>query len=111
MSEAPERICTARRIGGERVILKPGETMSMGYVDSARYVRADLAPAWQPIASAFSAGVMTPYPGKRVLLFAPPYGAGSGHWDGTKWQIHFCLSADASPTHWMPLPAPPEVGE
>ncbi len=55
---------------------------------------------WLPIESA-------PKDGKRVILFVPPYGAGSGHWDET-WHAHFTLNRHAQPTHWMPLPDPPE---
>lgn len=46
---------------------------------------------------------------KRVLLFVPPYGAMSGHYDNG-WHCHACLNKDAMPTHWQPLPTPP-VGE
>ena len=55
---------------------------------------------WQPIATA-------PCDGSRVLLLIPPYGAGSGHWDG-RWIGHFVLNREAEPTHWAPLPRPPE---
>ena len=60
---------------------------------------------WQPIETAYFAGVM--HNNSRVLLLTPPYGAGSGHWDGLKWVSHFCINKGANPTHWMPLPPPP----
>ena len=55
---------------------------------------------WRPMESA-------PLDGQRVILFASPYGAGSGHFDGTRWVLHFCINQDASPSLWTPLPEPP----
>lgn len=67
---------------------------------------------WQPIETAYQEGVMHPDKNgifcKRVLLFYPPYGAMSGHWNGLRWVGHSCLNREAKPTHWMPLPQPPE---
>lgn len=47
--------------------------------------------------------------GPRLLLFVPPYGAMSGHWDPDleSWRLHACFNREARPTHWMPLPEPP----
>jgi len=66
---------------------------------------------WRPISEA-------PTEGQRVLLFTPPYGAGSGHhFEGmtngdqthpSGWKSHFCVNKEAQPTHFMPLPPPPE---
>ena len=76
-------------------------------------VMVDCHPEWQPISTA-------PRDGTRVLLYASPYGAGSGHWSHRQelsegyfpveghWKLHFCLNKDAHPTHWMPLPASPD---
>ena len=57
---------------------------------------------WKPIEDG-------PKDGQRVLLFVPPYGAGSGNYAVSLecWNAHFCLNPEAQPTHWMPLPAPP----
>lgn len=60
---------------------------------------------WMPIETAPKDGTAI-Y--QRVLLFVPPYGAGSGNWTGHNWNCHFCLNRDAQPTHWMPLPPSPE---
>lgn len=59
-------------------------------------------PEWQPIET-------VPKDGTRVILFTPPYGAGSGHWDdGCEAFIkHFTLYRSAKSTHWMPFPAVP----
>lgn len=61
---------------------------------------------WQPIASA-------PKDGTWVLVFFPNVGdfpfpgirrgyLGSSGWRGETWQL------TGTPSHWMPLPAPPE---
>lgn len=55
---------------------------------------------WQPIETA-------PTNHKRVLLFVPPYGATTGHFD-ERWHCHSVLNKEAQPTHWMPLPDPPK---
>lgn len=61
---------------------------------------------WQPIETA-------PVDGTRVLLFVPPYGAMSGHFDkygtGRRWNAHSAINREAQPTHWMPLPEPPAL--
>lgn len=50
-----------------------------------------------------------PKDGSRIILYTPPYGAGSGNWRGSMggWDSHFCLNLSAEPTHWQPLPKPP----
>lgn len=58
------------------------------------------ANSWQPIETA-------PKDRERVLLYVPPYGAMSGHYY-LGWNCHSCLNKEAAPTHWMPLPQPPE---
>lgn len=55
---------------------------------------------WRDIASPPDVSV-------RVQVFAPPYGAMSGHFDGKKWHCHSCLNEDAQPTHWALLLPPP----
>ena len=63
---------------------------------------------WQTIDTAPITGEVI---GKRILVFCPPYGAGSANWTGERWNCHFCLNKEAQPTHWMPLPEPPKDGE
>ena len=62
--------------------------------------RRGAAVQWSPIEEA-------PKDNGRVLLFIPPYGAGSGHWVGAGWLGHFVINREAEPTHFMPLPPPP----
>ncbi len=61
---------------------------------------------WQPIESA-------PKDGTRLLVFSPVDGVVSSHWEGGVWQGLPWRSprnaAKAAPTHWMPLPSPPEA--
>lgn len=68
---------------------------------------------WQPIETA-------PKDGTRVLLFVPPYGPSTGHYEPARvnwgpnaslWVSHSVLNKEAAPTHWMPLPTPPTGGE
>ena len=64
---------------------------------------------WQPIETA-------PKDGARVLLWVPPYGPSTGHFDvhasAPMWRCHSVLNREAQPTHWMPLPpAPTQEGE
>jgi hypothetical protein len=74
----------------------------------AKYIRADLVPRWQTIDSA-------PKDGTRVMLYVPPYGAMCGHnqftinpyMNNDVWHLSSCLNKEAQPTHWMPLPQPP----
>lgn len=44
----------------------------------------------------------------RVLLLVPPYGPTTGNFNEGVWHYHSVLNAEAQPSHWMPLPAPPE---
>jgi hypothetical protein len=65
---------------------------------------------WQPIETA-------PRDGRRVLLFVPPYGPSTGHYrddhnwgeSASSWFAHSVLNKEAEPTHWQPLPSPPET--
>jgi hypothetical protein len=63
---------------------------------------------WQPIETA-------PLTGARLLIFVPPYGVSCGHYDTIlgggdgRWVLHSVLNKAAIPTHWMPLPSPPEA--
>lgn len=61
----------------------------------------ELSDYWRPIDTA-------PLNTRRVLLFVDFYGAGSGHYSDGKWNLHFCLNKDATPTHWMELPKCPK---
>ena len=74
--------------------------------DEKLYIRADLAPQWQPIATA-------PKDGTRFMAYEE---TGEGcisecwwhlevnDWEG--WQNDY--DSEPEPTHWMPLPTPPE---
>ena len=55
-----------------------------------------------------------PKDGQRLLLWVPPYGPITGHFDlgptceyGV-WRCHSILNKEAQPTHWMFLPPPPK---
>lgn len=62
---------------------------------------------WQPIETA-------PKDGSFILLLTP-YGIIQGHWNDDCWNQNVCDSTyemacaviSADPTHWMPLPEPP----
>lgn len=62
-------------------------------------------PVWQPIETA-------PKDGKKILVLAAP-GIYIAWWSDGNWEDHqrmFNGGAALKPTHWMPLPAPPEEG-
>lgn len=64
------------------------------------------AQEWRDIESA-------PKDGTRVLLFVPPYGPSTGHFEDSSlsvphWIMHSVLNKEANPTHWKPL-TPPET--
>ncbi len=46
---------------------------------------------------------------ERVLLWVPPYGPSTGHYDDDKWHCHSVLNKDAVPTHWKRIDPPKEV--
>lgn len=75
------------------------ERISEALTHAIEVLRAD---TWMPIDSA-------PRDGTRILLHNK-YGAGSGHFDKV-WHCHFAFNQGESPTHWRPLPKPPEKGE
>ena len=60
---------------------------------------------WRPIETA-------PKDGTELLLFARYYGPFLGRWfednrgGGAYWAVGCCMAA--RPSHWMPLPLPPE---
>jgi hypothetical protein len=61
---------------------------------------------WHPIATA-------PRDGTRVLIFSPSHGVCSSYLVYGYWQNLPCLFMQdeptaADPTHWMPLPEPPQ---
>jgi hypothetical protein len=78
--------------------------MSMGYTNSTPYVREDLT-GWRDIESA-------PKDGTRVLVFSPldkaifACGFENGMWQTGVWRAN---NNAGQPTHWMPLPTPPEA--
>jgi len=58
--------------------------------------------AWQTIKTA-------PKDGTAILCWCPDVGVRVLTWDGG-WELcGVTLSADYKPSHWMPLPAPPQV--
>lgn len=63
------------------------------------------ADGWQPIETA-------PKDGTRILAFVPRYGATTAHFDARnthRFICHSVLNREAQPTHWMPLPEPPQT--
>lgn len=75
-----------------------------------KYIRADLVPQWHPIETA-------PKPSGQVILATPRnlggYDVVNGHWFRTenKWVYDCHFAPDRQPTHWMPLPQPPQEKE
>lgn len=61
-------------------------------------VKYQKVPTWQPIETA-------PRTGFHILLGAPGKATEEGYWDhdAEDWECYF------TPTHWQPLPGPPEV--
>ena len=102
MSEAPK--IRIRHLAG----YEPGGDWTYAEADATGddiYTRADLVPQWQPIKTA-------PKDGTRIRLFCPDNGQWESWWveDGEEW------FADGQgfelvpyPTHWQPLPAPPQA--
>jgi len=93
---------------------KGSGTLSGVYVDMPlgdeprgehKYIRADLVPQWQPIETA-------PKDGTDILVWWPFWSKSpevAAFIDG-EWYSE-CVTSDSTekpPTHWMPLPAPPE---
>lgn len=60
---------------------------------------------WQPIETA-------PTDCERVMVFDPTIGNGfisfCRFWNGSWWEGSLATSRELFPTHWMPLPPPPE---
>lgn len=71
-----------------------------------RVAAAALAPQWQPIESA-------PKDGRPLLLDHPDWHSRvmRGGWDAHElaWRVHGFGCPATQPSHWQPLPAPPEV--
>ncbi len=90
---APERITLARKIGSDEwATMLKGHTMSMGYLDAAQYVRADLASAAvrraEALAEAESDALTTAQARiaelEAALRFYADRSAWSGRWEYTK---------------------------
>ena len=95
--------------------------------DATEYVRADLAPQWQDIATAPEDGAIMVYFGKlnnalsrlgieygESRLYAESISAaycigGNVYERNTGHDLTDHMDADEWPTHWMPLPTPPET--
>lgn len=100
---APERIVVARKIGtGILDVMGHERTMSMGYVDSTKYIRADLVPQWQPIETA-------PRDGAIIAWCRRANGATHAQWvDRWKeWVAYGAEEIDLDPSHWIQLQPPP----
>jgi hypothetical protein len=74
----------------------------------------EATPQWQPIATAPKDGrvILVAKTGSKVPLPAYWNAAESNfyrHWDGSRLDQEYALSGPWSPTHWMPLPPPPEA--
>ena len=106
MSDLPERIWAWNFIPDKQDDIIKGGWDDVFDRKLVEYIRADLSPQWQTIETFNQAACDHGY-FERVQLFCPPYGAGSGNWNGNRWNCHFCLNKEAQPTHWMPLPKPP----
>lgn len=61
---------------------------------------------WKPIETA-------PKDVDRILVFVPSYDPSMAHWATveSKWVCHSILNRYAQPTHWLPLPTPPEASD
>lgn len=55
---------------------------------------------WKPIKDATEL-----MDGSRVLLWVPPYGPSTGHYD-ERWHCHSVLNRDAVPTHYAAINSP-----
>jgi len=105
MTDAPERIWHSidRRgkiNGSPDAHVQPCEDSLPAYVE---YVRADLAPSWQPIKTApKSSKAILVHCGDRRNTYAVTW---FRLYEG--WAIFGGGALNEKPTHWMPLPAPP----
>ena len=107
MTDAPERIWHSidrkgKINGSPDAHVQPCEGSLPAYVE---YVRADLAPSWQPIETA---------PKDVTVLFWNGEDVCEGSYEVTDWwsegdrrDREYGLPLCPQPTHWMPLPAPP----
>lgn len=118
MTDAPERIWarTPKPSGGVQCVIS-FTTPSEDY--ATEFVRADLAPAWQPIATA-------PTDGTPVDIWAEDHNndgfrhtdmkfKNGGPGEDADWDHEmYCMIGDGlvdsleQVTHWMPLPTSPE---
>jgi hypothetical protein len=109
MTEAPERIwvnlddcedgCCPVEDGLD------GDGKFFRAATSTRYIRADLVPQWQPIETAPKDGtwvLVWSYSRVAVSFFCEKENEWCSDWQD--YQEHY---NNESPTHWMPLPAPP----
>jgi len=69
------------------------------------YIRADLAPQWQDIATAPKDGTFILAFGNGVAIHNCHYIAEWSEGDG--WICSYS-DVDVTPSHWLPLPTPPE---
>lgn len=104
----PERARNAVALIGWATTLdgEPPRDIALRYVDqsAARIAELQSLTAWRPIDTA-------PRDGTRVLLYVPDWHFASkyqeGFWSGSYWESFDGTSC--APTHWLPLPAAPEV--
>jgi hypothetical protein len=73
--------------------------------DDVQYIRADLVPQWQDIETAPKDGTFILAFGNGVAIHNCHYIAEWSEGDG--WICSYS-DVDVTPSHWMPLPNPPE---
>lgn len=49
--------------------------------------------------------------GIRLLLWVPPYGPTTGHYDHGGWHLHSILNKEAEPTHFATIEPPSVCGD
>lgn len=103
MTDAPERIWAYPHwiVGWDALVASKAPIIEPhGVSNKVLFIRADLAPQWQPIETAPREEL------EDLILFNGKVFVG-GWWEGV-WADSVSDYASPQPTHWMPLPQPPE---
>ena len=104
MTNAPDRIWAIFEAHHNPEDERPYVYATTSKTLGTEYVRADIAvPSWQPISTA-------PRDGAVVLVYQAPY-VEMAVYQKDCWRIVNVFYDDIAkirPTHWMPLPLPPE---